>query len=111
MHFRVEQSIDAPRDGVTAALIDPRFYEALAAIPDLGSPAVIDLHDHEDDVVLRVRYEFAGTLSPAVRAVLDPDRLTWVQETTMHPRAHRADFRIIPDHYAERLECSRPSSC
>lgn len=106
MHFRVEQAIDAPRDGVTAALVDPAFYQALAALPDLGHPEVLDCHDHEDDVELRVRYAFAGTLSPAVRAVLDPAKLTWVQETTVHPRRHRAQFRIVPDHYGDRLDCT-----
>jgi hypothetical protein len=106
VHFRVEQSIDAPRDGVTAALVDPAFYRELAALPDLGHPEVLDCHHHEDDVEVRVRYAFAGNLSAAVRAVVDPAKLTWVQETTVHPRRHRAQFRIVPDHYRDRLECA-----
>jgi hypothetical protein len=38
--------------------------------------------------------------------VLDPEKMTWVIESVMHADQHRAEFRMLPDHYADRLECS-----
>jgi Protein of unknown function (DUF2505) len=106
MHFSVEQVIEAAPDGVMAALMDHAYYQALSTLDALGSPVMVDRRQDGDAVVTQVRYDFAGSLSPAVRAALDPAKLTWVQETTMHPDRREATFRIIPDHYADRLECS-----
>jgi len=53
----------------------------------------------------RVRYAFVGELSGAVRAVVDPARLTWVEESTIDHAAHRTEFRIVPDHYGALLRC------
>jgi hypothetical protein len=66
----------------------------------------------------RVRYRFTGALSPAVTRVIDPDRLVWVDDTTYDLEAATATFRIVPEHYANRLRCSgryrftpRPGGC
>jgi hypothetical protein len=53
-----------------------------------------------------VRYAFAGELSPAVTAVVDPAKLTWVEDSTSDRGTHRSTFRIVPDHYADRLTAS-----
>jgi hypothetical protein len=45
-------------------------------------------------------------LAPAVTAVLDPNRLTWVDAATYDLGAHVAEHRVVPDHYADRLQCS-----
>ena len=42
----------------------------------------------------------------AVTAVVDPHRLTWVEHSELDRRTHRSEFRIAPDHYADRLRCS-----
>ena len=54
----------------------------------------------------RIRYAFAGELSPAVTAVVDPARLTWVEESATDRRTHHTTFTIVPDHYGSRLRCS-----
>jgi hypothetical protein len=41
-----------------------------------------------------------------VTRVLDPSRLVWVDETTWELAAATATFRILPEHYANRLRCS-----
>ena len=57
----------------------------------------------------RVRYRFAGELSSAVTAVLDPARLTWVEESSLDRTSHRGHHRVVPDHYGARLRCSYTS--
>ncbi len=106
MRFRVEQRFAAPLEAVEDALLDPGFLARLAELPKLGAPEVLS-HEVDGDVVhQRVRYRFSGDLAPAVTAVVDPDRLTWVEESTFHRGTHRGDHHIVPDHYANRLRAS-----
>ena len=88
-----------------AAYLDPAFLQAISALPKIGRPELLDQTVEGDGSVRqRVRYHFAGELSAAVRAVVDPERLSWVEETHFDPAAHRSDVRIVPDHYGGRLE-------
>ena len=105
MEFEIAQRIDAPRDRVEAAFVDPAFLSALAGLPKIGRPEVLDrATDGEGGRVRqRVRHRFSGHLSGAVRRVVDPDRLTWVEETVFDPARHRSDVRIVPDHYGGLL--------
>jgi hypothetical protein len=108
VRFSVEQSIAAPREAVEAAFLDPRFYAALGALSAIRPPEVLERRVEGPDgnlVHLRVQYAFAGNLSGPARAVLDPDRLTWIDSSTFDRAAHRIEFAIVPDHYADRLQC------
>ncbi|TMK89682.1 MAG: hypothetical protein E6G57_00055 [Actinobacteria bacterium] len=80
MRFRVDQAIAAPVDDVEGALVDPRFYEALASMPNIGDPDVLECTTRDGEVFLRVRYAFTGDLAAPARRVLDPAKLTWVVE-------------------------------
>ena len=105
MRFRIEQNFDAPLEDVEAAFVDPAFLEELGTLPKLGRPELVDQREDGDLVHQRVRYAFAGELSSAVTAVVDPDKLTWVEESTLDRRTHRTRFTIVPDHYKTRLSC------
>ena len=106
MRFRLEQRFAAPLAAVEGALVDPRFLARLAELPALGTPEVLACEVDGHLARLRVRYRFAGQLAPAVTAVVDPARLTWVEATTYDRRAHRGEHAIEPDHYADRLRAS-----
>ena len=105
MRFEVRQRIAAPLADVADAFCDPGYYEALAAAPKLGKPEVLDRDADGDQVVLRIRFRFAGDLSSAVTAVLDPKKLTWVEESHHDLARHVVRFELQPDHYADRLAC------
>lgn len=105
MRFRISQTFDGGLVEVQEALIAPAFLERLASLPKLGRPELLDQRREDDLVHQRVRYAFAGDLNAAARAVLDPARLTWVEESTLDRATHRTTFRIVPDHYADRLSC------
>ncbi len=106
MRFRIDQRFAHPLEAVEAALVDRGFLEVRAGLQELGSPALLDQWEEGDVVHQRVRYRFAGELSPAVTAVVDPARLTWVEEVGLDRGAHRGSHRIVPDHYSGRLRCA-----
>ncbi|MDQ4096743.1 MAG: DUF2505 domain-containing protein [Actinomycetota bacterium] len=105
MHFQLEQRFAAPLVDVEAALTNPHLLELVAAASSVGRPELLELIDEGDIVRQKVRYAFTGHLSVAARAVVDPARLTWVDESVHDRRTHRSEFVILPDHYPDRLQC------
>jgi hypothetical protein len=106
MRFQLEQRIAAPVDAVVAVFVDPGFYESLEALPNLGRPELLSREARGSIVRMRVRYCFTGQLSAAVRAAIDPRKLTWVEEADHDVAGHRVTFRMIADHYADRFKSS-----
>ncbi len=105
MRFRLQQRFDHPLADVESALVDPDFLGTAGAVAELGFPQLLDQRQDGEVVHRRVRYRFAGPLSASVTAVVDLDRLTWVEESTLDLRRHHGDHRVVPDHYGERLRC------
>jgi hypothetical protein len=103
VRVRIEQVVGAPLEAVEAALIDAAYLARLAELPKLGAPQLLG-QEHGDSVVRqRVRYQFVGDLNAAVRRVVDPARLTWVEVTTVDLGTHDTEWHIEPDHYASLL--------
>ncbi len=106
MRFTIDQRYDADADAIARAYANPDLYADLPATAKLGPPEVVSHQQDGDRAVLEVRYRFQGDLSSAVRAVLDPARLTWV-ERTEHDLVNRTiAFTLRPDNYADRMRCS-----
>jgi hypothetical protein len=104
MRFRIEQRLSAPVGRVEAALVDPAWYEAVTASAAVWAPELLEVADDGRTTVgLRVRYRFRGTLNPAAARVVSPDKLSWVEVSTLDRSAHAIDLRIEPDSYADRL--------
>lgn len=106
MRFRLEQRVPAPPDVVQAAVLDPAYLEQLATLPNLGDPDLLSQDRKASKVVQRVRYRFVGDLSSAVRKVVDPERLTWVEVSEVDVARRHTKFRIEADHYGSMLEAS-----
>jgi len=106
LRFTLEQQFSAPLAAVEGAFSDPNLLAELATLPELGRPELLAHTDDGDTVLQQVRYAFVGDLPPAVTAVVDPQRLTWVEHTGLDRRTHRSVYRIRPDHYPDRLSCS-----
>ena len=90
-------------------MADPSWYAALAASRSVAEPMLLAAEEIGTDravMRLRVRYRFRGDLNAAVRAVVDPDRLVWVEESTYDRPSHVSAFRIVPEHYGSKLQCS-----
>jgi hypothetical protein len=79
MRFQAEHTFDGPSSEVAALLTDSDFYQALA-LPDLSRPEVLQSSSDGEQSVLRLRYEFVGTLDPMARRIIGENRLAWIQE-------------------------------
>jgi hypothetical protein len=53
-----------------------------------------------------VRFAFTGSVSPAVRAVIDPAKLSWITQTEIRPAEARSSWVVLPDHYPDRLSAN-----
>lgn len=106
MRFEIEQHFDGSLADVETAFVDPGFLESLASLPKLGAPVLLDQHATDATVTQRVAYRFVGDVNAAVRRVVDPARLTWVEESTLDRATHVTTWRIVPDHYANMIRCS-----
>ena len=106
MRFSLETSYAADADAVAAAYADPALYDAFADLPRAGHPEVVG-HEVGDGVVrLDVRWRFTATLSAAARAVIDPDRLTWVERATHDLATRSVTYEMVADHYRDRFSCT-----
>ena len=106
MDFTVTQRFSAPAEAVARAYAAAETYGHFVGLPKLATPDVLERRDEGDLVRLRVRHRFVGHLSPAVTAVVDPARLTWV-ESSVHDLARgTVTWELLPDHYADRLRSS-----
>ena len=106
VQFKLEERLEAPLEKVEAALIDPRFIAATAELPKVGGAELIEQSRDGDRVHQKIRYRFTGELSSAVTAVVDRDKLSWVDESDHDLAAHTSEHRIVPDNYGDRLEAS-----
>jgi len=105
LRFSIEQRFAADVDAVARAYADPALYVALVGLPKLSRPEVVGHETRGETVVLEVRYQFGGELSSAARAVIDPERLTWVERSTHDLTRRRTTFTMVPDHYGDRFSC------
>jgi len=109
VRFSIEQRFNHDADTVLAALTDPGFIDEMAGLPKLGRPELLIRDERGTQLIIHVRYAFVGQLSGAVRRVVDPARLTWVEQSTVDLASRAAAFRIVPDHYTNLLQCAGTS--
>lgn len=106
MRFTTEQRYPFDPDAVAAAYAEPSLYESFHGLTKLTQPEVLEHRVEGRQVVLHVRYRFGGHLSAAAKAVLDPRRLTWVEESVHHLDERTTEFTMVPDHYGDRFSCT-----
>ena len=108
MKFSVAQAVAVPPAEVMAAYGSVDFYEGR---PTNGDIAVLGVVDHEagpaGTVVVEIHYAFRGSVSPAVRRVVDPAKMSWITRTEIRPDEERgrgrATWAVMPDYYPDRL--------
>jgi hypothetical protein len=105
VRFSIEQRYTAPLIDVENAYCSPELLATLATLPKVGGAELLEQSTDGDRVFQRVRYRFTGELSSAVTAVIDPARLSWVEESVLDRTTHVTGWKIVPDHYGSRLSC------
>jgi hypothetical protein len=106
MDFTVTQPFAADADTVARAYASAELYEHLVGLPKLDAPQVLDRRVDDGLVRLLIRYRFIGDLSPAVTAVVDPAKLSWVESSTHDLVRRTVSYELLPDHYPDRLRSS-----
>jgi Protein of unknown function (DUF2505) len=104
MRFSISQSIAVAPDVAVAAYGNPLFYEGRPSSGDISLVEVVGHHQDGPLDRIEIRYRFTGSVSPAVRAIVDPEKLSWVTRTDIEREDHRSSFTVTPDHYPDRLE-------
>jgi len=110
MDFSIVQDLAAPPATVQDALLDPEFVHVTATIPKIGGAELLELTRADTTAHLRVRYRFTAPLSSAITRVIDPEKLTWVDDGTFALNEFRSDHVLQPDNYADRLQASYTST-
>jgi hypothetical protein len=103
--FTIDQQLTGTPEAVQELLLDRAFIDARAGLPKLGGSQLLDATRDGERAQQRIRFRFTGELAPAVTAVIDRERLTWVDEATYDLAACRVEHEVKPDHYADRLSC------
>lgn len=106
MNFSVNQSVNVAPALAVAAYGSPAFYEGRAQRDDIS---VLDVVTHQVDgrrVLIEVRFKFTGSISSAVRAVIDPNKMSWITRTEVYLDELRTQWKVLPEHYPDRLTSS-----
>lgn len=103
MKFAVREAVAVPPDRAMGAYGSPAFYEGRPARDDIVVREVLRHEDAGDRVLLEVRFAFTGSLSSAVRAVVDPAKMSWITRTEILLAEARSSWVVLPDHYPDRL--------
>ena len=91
MDFTIEQQLRGTPTAVLDQLLSEEFLVARAELPKLSGSEVLELTRDDTTAHVRVRMRFTARLAPAVTAVVDPDKLTWVDDADV--RADRTRGR------------------
>jgi len=110
MDFSVAVPVAHPPAAVQDAFLDPDFLAVTGSLPKIGGAEVLELTRTDTTARLRVRYRFTAPLNKAVTRVIDPQKLTWVDDATFDLAALRSEHVMQPDNYADRLESSYVST-
>lgn len=99
-----EQHYEATLANVYTAYASTDNYMRMT---DLTRVAPVEALSQEDDgsvAVLVMRFKFIAPLSSAVTAVIDPDKITWVQTHTIDRSSGTELIAFAPDHYEKMLD-------
>ena len=78
---------------MAALIADPAFYLGLG-LPDLTRPQLLEQHDAGSDAMVRLRYEFEGTLDPIAQRLVGSSRSAWIQEVHVDRSAGSGSLRF-----------------
>ncbi len=106
MKFAVRQTVAVPPARAMAAYGSPAFYQNRPERDDIAVREVVRHEEAGDRTLLEVRMAFTGSVSPAVRRVVDPAKMTWITRTEIMLAEARSSWVVLPDHYPDRLSAT-----
>lgn len=103
MNFSFDQAVDVSPEVAMCAYGEPSFYDGRAPVDNISVIEVVDHQDNDTTILIAVRFKFTGSVSAAVKAIIDPDKMSWVTRTEVLLEERRTNFTVMPDHYPDRL--------
>jgi hypothetical protein len=103
VRIAVATPVAVPPAEAIAAYSSPAFYEDRPRRGDIAVLGVVDHEDRGDRVVLEVHFAFVGSVSGAVRRVIDPAKMSWITRTELFVSEARSSWEVLPDFYPDRL--------
>ncbi|MGA2473630.1 MAG: hypothetical protein ABSG39_09055, partial [Acidimicrobiales bacterium] len=97
MKIAIRQTVAVPPAWAVAAYGTPAFYVGRPGRDDIAMVEVVRHDDLGERVLIEVRFAFTGSLSPAVRAVIDPAKMSWVTRTEVRPAEACTSWVVLPD--------------
>jgi hypothetical protein len=94
---------DASPAEVMAAYTDPALYATFDGLTKVAPPTVVSRHQESDVVTLVLQMRFVAELNAAARRVVDPAKITWLQDERYDFDSGTASVVFKPDNYADRF--------
>lgn len=110
MEFTVTQRFGADPAEVVALYCDPEFFCALPPTERLATPELVGSDADGAIVILRLRHRLTAELPSMVTRFVDPDKLTWVEVTSLDTVTRRSTSELVPDEYPDLLRASASAS-
>lgn len=110
MEFTVTQQFPVEPAEVLALYSDPAFFCSLAPTERLATPELVASRRDGDTVVIELRHRLTAELPSMVSRFVDPEKLTWVETTTLDMMAGTSTSTMAPDEYPDLLRASASAS-
>ncbi len=88
------------------AYTDPALYATFEGLTKVGTPEVVSREADRDTVALTLRMRFIAELNAAARRVIDPAKVSWLQDEQYDLSALSASVVFKPENYADRFSSS-----
>ncbi len=104
--FGFEQRWTADPADVLEVYLDAGFWSGLDHLSATSAPEVLEVSRTADRATVRLRYILSVALPSEAARFIDPDDVTWVEETTWDLGTRNALVRFLPDQAASLLRAS-----
>jgi hypothetical protein len=91
---------------VVAAYTNSELYTTFEGLTKVARPEVVARDASGDHLSLTLRMRFIAELNAAARAVVDPAKLSWLQDEQYDLRTLSATVVFRPENYADRFSSS-----
>jgi hypothetical protein len=110
VRFTDDQRFPIPAKAAFEFFADPSFATSLTGLTKVSTPELVEDSGPGDVRIVKLRYQFIAPLPAAALAVVDRDRLSWVDETRWDAHALSAHTTLHPDNYGSKLTASLQQS-
>jgi hypothetical protein len=104
--FSTTQAVAVTPARAMAAYGSPGFYEGRSVQDHIEVLEVVRHQDTGSRLLMEVRFAFRGPISPAVQRIIDRNKMSWITRNEIRPDEARADWKVLPDHYPDRLSAA-----